>query len=195
MRPFLAVSRFVGDNMLPSSARYQNRDDPFFRLACVGPLVTDHWRAELKYLQSGIAVLKFSVGVNKTLGKGEDKRQTTTWFNVTVWRERAEVLHEYIKKGMQVLVTGEIGLSPYIGKDGKPNASLELTADDVKLLTSKQEMERRAAEEYDTAPQSRKTGRKHNRSRRRPKLYPPIRRGNYRSHHPQSQACREDWLP
>jgi single-strand DNA-binding protein len=108
--------------------------------------------AELKYLQSGIAVLKFSVGVNKTIGKGEDRRQTTTWFNVTVWRERAEVLYEYIRKGMQVLVTGEIGLSPYIGKDGKANASLELTADDVKLLTSKQEMERRAAGEYDAEP-------------------------------------------
>ncbi len=110
--------------------------------------------AELKYTQGGIAVLKFSVGVNKTIGKGEDKRQTTTWFNVTVWRERAEVLAEYIKKGMQVLVTGEIGLSPYIGKDGKPNASLELTADDVKLLTSRQEMERRAAGEYDAEPEA-----------------------------------------
>lgn len=105
--------------------------------------------AELKYTQGGIAVLKFSVGVNKTIGKGEDKRQTTTWFNVTVWRDRAEVLAEYIKKGMQVLVTGEIGLSPYIDKSGKPNASLELSADDVKLLTSKQEMERRAAEADD----------------------------------------------
>lgn len=110
---------------------------------------------ELKYTPAGIALLKFSVGVNKTIGKGDEKRQTTTWFNVTVWRERAEVLADYIKTGMQVLVTGEIGLSPYIGKDGKPNASLELTADDVKLLTSRQEMERRAAEEEteDSAPE------------------------------------------
>jgi single-strand DNA-binding protein len=105
--------------------------------------------AEMAYTRQGIAVLKFSVAVNKTIGKGDDKRQTTTWFNVTLWRERAEALASYIKAGMQVLVMGEVTVSPYIGKDGKPAASLELTADDVKLLTSKQEMDRRANEDDD----------------------------------------------
>ena len=105
--------------------------------------------AEMAYTRQGIAVLKFSVAVNKTIGKGDDKRQTTTWFNVTLWRERAEALASYIKAGMQVLVMGEVTVSPYIDKTGKPAASLELTADDVKLLTSKQEMDRRANEDDD----------------------------------------------
>ncbi len=52
---------------------------------------------------------------------------------------------------MQVLVTGEVQVSPYIDKAGKPAASMELTANDVKLLTSKQEMDRRANGEYDEA--------------------------------------------
>jgi single-strand DNA-binding protein len=105
--------------------------------------------AEMAYTRQGIAVLKFSVAVNKTIGKGDDKHQTTTWFNVTLWRERAEALASYIKAGMQVLVMGEVTVSPYIDKTGKPAASLELTADDVKLLTSKQEMDRRANEDDD----------------------------------------------
>ena len=105
--------------------------------------------AEIKYTQQGIAVLKFSVAVNKTIGRGDDRKQTTTWFNVTLWRERAETLVTYIKAGMQVLVTGEVQVSPYIDKNGKAAASLELTADDVKLLTSKQEMERRGTDNYD----------------------------------------------
>ena len=105
--------------------------------------------AEIAYTRQGIAVLKFSVAVNKTIGKGDDKRQTTTWFNVTLWRERAEALVTYIKAGMQVLVMGEVTVSPYIDKNGKPAASLELTADDVKLLTSKQEMDRRTNEDDD----------------------------------------------
>jgi len=108
--------------------------------------------AELKYTQGGIAVLKFSVAVNKTVKVGDEKRQTTTWFNVTLWRDRGEALAAYVKAGMQVLVTGEVQVSPYIDKNGKPNASMELTADDVKLLTSKQEMERRANGEYDEQP-------------------------------------------
>ncbi len=102
--------------------------------------------ADLKHTPQGIAVLKFSVAVNKTTGKGEDKRQTTTWFNITLWRERAESLAPYVNAGMQVLVTGEVTVSPYTDKSGKPAASLELTADEVKLLSSKQEMERRGAE-------------------------------------------------
>jgi len=106
--------------------------------------------AELKYTQQGIALLKFSVAVNKTIGKGSEKRQTTTWFNVTLWRDRAEALSPYITAGMQVLVTGEVQVSPYIDKNGKPAASMELTADDVKLLTSKGEMERRAYDEVET---------------------------------------------
>ena len=105
--------------------------------------------AEFKFTQQGIAILKFSVAVNKTIGKGDEKRQTTTWFNTTLWRDRAEALSPYIKSGMQVLVTGEVTASPYIDKNGKPAASLELTADDVKLLTSKQEMDRRTHGEYD----------------------------------------------
>src|SRR5664279_5228388 len=99
--------------------------------------------AELKYTPQGIAVLKFSVAVNKTLGKGDDKRQTTTWFNVTLWRDRAEALSPFINAGMQVLVTGEVQVSPFMDKNGKPAASLELTASDVKMRTSKQEMDRR----------------------------------------------------
>ena len=105
--------------------------------------------ADLKYTPQGIAVLKFSVAVNKTIKVGDEKRQTTTWFNVTLWRDRGEALAAYVKTGMQVLVTGEVQVSPYIDKNGKPNASMELTVDDVKLLTSKQEMERRANREYD----------------------------------------------
>ncbi len=63
---------------------------------------------------------------------------------------------------MQVLVTGEVQVSPYIDKAGKPAASMELTANDVKLLTSKEEMDRRANGEYDeadteTEPQPTKT--------------------------------------
>ena len=115
--------------------------------------------AEIKYTQQGIAVLKFSVAVNKTIGRGDDRKQTTTWFNVTLWRERAEALEPYIKAGMQVLVTGEVQVSPYIDKNGKAAASLELTADDVKLLTSKQEMGRRGTDddnesgtEYEPSP-------------------------------------------
>lgn len=90
--------------------------------------------AELSYTPQGIAVAKFSVAVEKVTGKGEQKQSKTTWFRVTIWRERAENLSQYIKKGNKIMCKGEIDVSAYTGRDGLPSASLELTADEIKFL-------------------------------------------------------------
>ncbi len=89
---------------------------------------------EITYTPQGIPVCKFTVAVNKVTGKGENRKEKTTWFRVTVWRERAEIAAQYVKKGMKVLVTGEIDVSVYTNKQGQPAATLELTASDVKFL-------------------------------------------------------------
>ena len=90
--------------------------------------------AELTYTPQGIAVAKFTVAVNRVIGKGEDRKEKVTWFRVTVWRERAETLAQYIKKGDRILVAGEISLSVYIAKDGQAAGTLELTAHTIDLL-------------------------------------------------------------
>jgi single-strand DNA-binding protein len=89
---------------------------------------------EMSYTPQGIAVCKFNVAVNKVTGKGENRKEKTTWFRVTVWRERAETASQYIKKGMKIMVIGEVDASAYTNKNGQPTASLELTANDFKFL-------------------------------------------------------------
>jgi single-strand DNA-binding protein len=93
--------------------------------------------AEMRYTPQGVAVCDFSVAVNKVTGKGENRKEKTTWFKVTVWRERAETASQYIKKGMKILVVGEIDASAYTNKQGQPAASLELTASDFKFLDAR----------------------------------------------------------
>ena len=93
--------------------------------------------AEMSYTPQGVAVAKFSVAVTKVTGKGDDRKEKTTWFRVTIWREKAENLHAYIKKGNAILVVGEIDASAYTNKDGESTASLELTASQVILLPNK----------------------------------------------------------
>jgi single-strand DNA-binding protein len=92
---------------------------------------------EMKYLQSGVPVMSFTVAVNKTWGQGEDKKESTTWFKVTMWRQLAENLHSYIKKGDPILVTGEVSGEVYPKQDGTPGMSLVVTADKIILLGSK----------------------------------------------------------
>ncbi len=93
--------------------------------------------ATLSYTPQGIAVAKFSVATTKVTGKGDSKQEKTVWWNVTLWRERAENLYQYIKKGKKVMVIGEVEGHAYTNKDGQPAVSLELTANDFKFLDSK----------------------------------------------------------
>lgn len=95
--------------------------------------------AEMQYTPQGIAVCKFSVAVSKTTGKGENRKEKTVWFRVTVWRERAETASQYIKKGMKILVSGEIDVSVYTNKQGQPAATIELTASDFQFLSDKEQ--------------------------------------------------------
>lgn len=94
---------------------------------------------ELAYTPQGVARVSFSVAVNEKWGKGENRKETTTWFRVTAWREAAEAVSQYIKKGSKVLVVGKIGARGYINKEGEAAASLDLNATLVKFLDGKEQ--------------------------------------------------------
>jgi single-strand DNA-binding protein len=89
---------------------------------------------ELRYLQNGVAVCDFSVAVNKRYTSNNEQRDETTWFRVTCWRQLAETVNQYLSKGRQVMVVGEVKATAYQDKSGQPAATLELTAQTVKFL-------------------------------------------------------------
>lgn len=94
---------------------------------------------ELKYTNSGIAVCDFSVAVTVRFGKTEsgERKERTTWFRCTAWRQSAEIVAQYVQKGTQIMVVGTIEASAYLDKAGQPAASLELTVDNFQLLGSR----------------------------------------------------------
>lgn len=89
---------------------------------------------ELRYLQNGVAVCDFSVAVNRVYTTNNERREETTWFKVTCWRQLAETVAQYLTTGRQVMVMGDIKASAYLDKSGQPAATLELTAREVKFL-------------------------------------------------------------
>jgi single-strand DNA-binding protein len=91
---------------------------------------------EMRYTPSGVAVCDFSVAVSRrwTDRTTNEQREKTTWFRVSAWRGLAETAKEYVHKGMQVMVAGEIDVSAYTGQDGSARANLELTARDIQFL-------------------------------------------------------------
>ena len=91
---------------------------------------------EMRYTQSGVAVADFSVAVSRrwTDRTSNEQREKTTWFRVSAWRGLAETVNQYVHKGMQVMVTGEVDASAYTGQDGSARATLEITARDIQFL-------------------------------------------------------------
>ncbi len=96
--------------------------------------------AEMRYTPTGTPVTSFSVAVNKTwTDESGQKREKVKWFRVTCWRKLAEVTAQYVTKGMQVFVKGEVDAQAYTDKEGQARAALELTASVVRFLSGKGE--------------------------------------------------------
>ncbi len=93
---------------------------------------------ELKYLQSGVPVCNFTVAVNSYTGQGEQRQEKTTWFRVAAWRELGERCNQYLAKGRQVMVIGTVDVRAYTDNSGQPQATLELTARDVRFLGTRE---------------------------------------------------------
>ncbi len=91
---------------------------------------------ELRHTASGTPISSFRLAVNKqwTTPEGE-KREKTTWFRISAWQKQAELVNQYLTKGRQVMVIGEIEeASTYINKAGEAAASIEVTARVIKFL-------------------------------------------------------------
>lgn len=87
--------------------------------------------AEVRYLPSGLALLSFSVA-NHT-GYGENEK--THFFNCSLVGKRAEgKLCDFMKKGKEVIVEGEVSLNTYQKNDGSIGASLNVFANNVELI-------------------------------------------------------------
>lgn len=92
---------------------------------------------EMRYLQNGTAVCSFSVAVSRRWNdkNSNEQREKTVWYRVSCWRQLAETANNYVKKGMQIMVAGELEPArAYLDNAGQPAATLELTAQNFQFL-------------------------------------------------------------
>jgi single-strand DNA-binding protein len=86
---------------------------------------------EVKFLPSGMAVCEFGIACNKKLGGGKPDR--VLFIDVTLFEKKAQVAGEYLHKGSQVLVSGELVLDQW-EKNGEKRSKHKLTANDFQML-------------------------------------------------------------
>ena len=110
--------------------------------------------AEVRNTPSGQTVL--SVTVANNIGFGD--KQQTIWVRVSLWGKRAEgSLAQYLKKGQQVFVSGELSMREYQATDGSTKTSLELNANIIDLVGKRNEQAEHVSKtlrNYQTAPTS-----------------------------------------
>lgn len=78
---------------------------------------------------SGNTLYEFSVAATRKV----KQEKVTTWYNVQCWGEFWKGVAEYLVKGKQVLVVGELQIREYEGSKGK-GVSYDIRADKVELI-------------------------------------------------------------
>lgn len=91
----------------------------------------------LRTLDGGNVVLNFSVGCRHGFGD----KQVTNWVEVAVWGKRGESLAKLVTKGSRVAVRGALSTREWTDKEGNARTSLTMSADEVELLSTKDETE------------------------------------------------------
>lgn len=94
---------------------------------------------EIKHLDKGVSVARFSLATSETYKDKDNKKVTNTeWHNIVLWRGLAEVAEKYVKKGSPLYIEGKIRSRTWDDKDGKKHYATEIVADTMQLLGSKQ---------------------------------------------------------
>ena len=95
--------------------------------------------AETRHLADGTAVVSFSVADSM----GRDK--PTIWWNCAWFGKRAEAVKQYLAKGQQVTVIGNVTEREWTDKDGQKRKSMDVRVNDLALMGSRQEAAPRQA--------------------------------------------------
>lgn len=95
---------------------------------------------ELRHTNSNIAVVRFSIAVDRRFARSGEERQTD-FINIVAWRQQAEFICNYFKKGQQIAVEGSIQTRKYQDKDGNNRTAFEVVANNVSFVGSKRDNE------------------------------------------------------
>jgi single-strand DNA-binding protein len=96
----------------------------------IGRLTRD---SELKYTNSGMAVARLSIAVNRRKRSGDQWTEEANFFDITVFGKTAENLSQYLVKGKEIAVEGELRQNRW-EQDGQPRSKVEVVANNVQLL-------------------------------------------------------------
>lgn len=106
------------------------------RVVLVGRLTKE---VNLRKTGTGTSVASFTVACNRRFVQGQGQEQTADFINCVAWRQSADFLAQYAKKGVLLGVEGRINTRSYDDSYGKRVYVTEVVADSVQILESKKQ--------------------------------------------------------
>ena len=105
------------------------------KLTIIGNLTRD---PELRTTPNGYSVCDFTVAVNRRASRNNAGAQPEAdFFRVSAWRQLGENCQRFLAKGRKVCVVGPVSARTYQANDGTTRVSLEVMAEDVEFLSSR----------------------------------------------------------
>ena len=99
----------------------------FNKIILIGNLTAD---PELRQTTSGISTCSFKIAVNRKAAKNGE----CDFFNIETWRQTAEFVSRYFKKGKPILVCGQLQNDSWTDQQGNKRTSTKVVADEVSFV-------------------------------------------------------------
>ena len=112
----------------------------FNKVILIGNLTAD---PELRQTPTGISVCRFTLAINRRFsrnsaeGQGAAQQQSADFITVVAWRQSAEFVARWFKKGRPILVCGQLQSRSWTDQQGAKHYATEVVADEVSFVESK----------------------------------------------------------
>ena len=103
----------------------------FNKVILMGNMTAD---PELRQTTSGVSVCSFSIAVNRRFAKTEQNQQSVDFINIVAWRQQAEFVSRYFKKGNPILVCGQLQTRTWTDNQGQKRYATDVVADEVSFV-------------------------------------------------------------
>lgn len=113
----------------------------FNKVILGGRLTAD---VELKQTQNGIPVCQFTIATTR-----RSNREETDFINCVAWRQQAEFISRYFRKGSSICITGAIQTRSWTDANGGKRYATEVIADEVHFVDSKGDNETESAPKFE----------------------------------------------
>lgn len=110
---------------------------------------------EIRTLESGVKMARLRLATTERIPDRQNNtwRDHTEWHTVILWRNMADTVDRYVKKGTQLYIEGRLRTREWTDKDGNKRYTTEIMADTMNLLGRRQESAEGGQTGY-SAPQS-----------------------------------------